>query len=427
MKKFHLLILITFLSINVFGQTKIIKAKGFLNVQTGQLVEPATLVIEDNIISEINPELLPNNAEIIDLKDKILLPGLMDMHVHLDMDFIKNYQFQAVTESGSNAVLRGAKNARKTLMAGFTTVRNIGQTHPTKELIGVSLAEASYADWIAAPRIIPCGHMIGITGGHADIAMMGGFAEGVFDLGVENGMINGTDDALKATRYQIKYGAKAIKIMATAGVLSLEESIGAQQMTDEEMKTVVDEAHRHHITVGAHAHGPEGIIEANKAGVNSIEHGSLLNEEAITLMKERGTFLVPTTGLVDIISNSYDNMDPRLVKKAKTILPKAKESVKSAIESGVNIALGTDAPLIPHGENIAELFAMMDRGMSAIQAMQSATINPAKLLDLKNLGEIKTNYLADIIAVVENPIENIKTLENVKFVMKNGKIYKSEN
>ena len=424
MKKIQVLSFFIFITIHLFGQTKVIISKGFLDVRNGLLIEPAVLIIEGDIISAINPESLPIDAEIIDLKDKILLPGLMDMHVHLDMDFIQNYQFASVTESGSDAVLRGAKNAKKTLMAGFTTVRNIGQTHPTKELIGVSLANASDAGWIEAPRIIPCGHMIGITGGHADIAMMGGFAEGVFDLGIENGMINGKDDALKATRYQIKYGAKAIKIMATAGVLSLEESIGAQQMTDEEMKTVIEEAHRHHITVGAHAHGTEGIIAAVKAGVNSIEHGSLLNDEAIALMKERGTFLVPTTGLVDIITRGYDNMDKRLVKKAKTILPKAKEGVKKAVKSGVNIALGTDAPLIPHGENIEELFAMMDRGMTATQAIQSATINSSKLLKLKDRGEIKIGLLADIIGVDENPLENVKTLSKVKFVMKGGKVYK---
>ncbi|WP_298236804.1 amidohydrolase family protein [uncultured Algibacter sp.] len=427
MKKSPFLILILFITINLFGQTKIIKAKAFLNVRTGQLVEPAILVIENNFISAINPVSLPSNTEIIDLSDKFLLPGLMDMHVHLDLDFIKNYQFLSVTESGSDAVLRGTKNAKKTLMAGFTTIRNIGQTHPTKELIGVSLAKASDAGWIEAPRIIPCGHMIGISGGHADISMMGGFAEGVYDLGYENGMINGKDEALKAVRYQIKYGAKAIKIMATAGVLSLEESIGAQQMTNEEMQIVVEEAHRHGITVGAHAHGTEGIIAAINSGVNSIEHGSLLNDEAIALMKDKGTFLVPTTGLVDKITSGYDKMDIRLVKKAKYILPLAKESVKNAIKSGVNIALGTDAPLIPHGKNIEELFAMMDRGMSEIDAIQSATINAAALLELSDRGELKTGYLADIIAVDDNPLKNINTLATVKFVMKDGVVYKLEN
>ncbi|WP_136479841.1 metal-dependent hydrolase family protein [Cognatitamlana onchidii] len=426
MKKQILVIAIILSLSNVYSQTKILKAKAYLNVESGKLISPAFLVVENNIIAAINPRRLPDEAEIIDLEDKILLPGLLDMHVHLDLDFVKNYQFLPVTENGSKATLRAAKNAKKTLLAGFTTVRNIGQTNPTKELIGVSLAEASEANWIPSPRIIPCGHMIGITGGHADIAMMGNYAEGVFDLGFENGMINGKDEALKAVRYQIKYGAKAIKIMATAGVLSLEESVGAQQMTDDEMKSVIGEAHRHNLTVGAHAHGTEGIIAAIKAGANSIEHGSLLNQESIALMKEHGTYLVPTTGLVDEIIKNYDKMDNRLVKKANYILPKAKESLRLAIESGVKIALGTDAPLIPHGQNIKELYAMMDRGMTAKQAIQSATINAAELLNLQDRGKIKTGYLADIIAVDNNPLENIQTLSTIKFVMKDGQVFKLE-
>lgn len=427
MKKLTFLILLLLVCFEIIGQSKIIKAKGYLDVRSGNLIQPAILIVEGELITAINPKSMPKNAETIDLQDKILLPGLMDMHVHLDMDFIRNYQFLPITESASKTALRAAKNAKKTLMAGFTTIRNIGQTHPAKELILVATSEASAEDWIEAPRIIPCGHMIGITGGHADVSMSADYAEGVFDLGFEHGMADGEDDALKAVRYQIKHGAKAIKIMATAGVLSLEESVGAQQMTDAEMRAVIEEAHRHNITVGAHAHGTEGIIAAIKAGVNSIEHGSLLNEEAITLMKQKGTYLVPTTGLADLIEKDYDKMDARLVKKAEFILPKAKESLKKAIQSGVKIALGTDAPLIPHGENIQEMYAMMNRGMPALQAIQSATINGAELLNLKDRGELKLGYLADIIAVDENPLTNIKTLKSVKFVMKGGKVYKLEN
>ena len=427
MKK-HLLFLILFLTIiSIQAQTKLIKADAYLDVRTGKLVKPANLLIENGLIKAINPKALPDNIEVIDLSGKILLPGLMDMHVHLDLDFEANYQYKLVTENASKRTLRGVKNAEKTLLSGFTSVRNIGQVHPSIELIDVALSEASDNKWIAAPRIIPCGHMIGITGGHADLAMMGGFAENVMDLGPLNGIADGPEEVLKATRYQIKHGAKGIKIMATAGVLSLEESVGAQQLTKLEMETIVNEAKRHGVTVGAHAHGTAGIIAAVKAGVTSIEHGSLLNDEAIKLMIEKGTFLVPTTGLFEIIPQGYDKMNPKLVEKAKYIIPLAENSHKNAIKAGVKIALGTDAPLIPHGSNAIELAAMVKRGMTNIDAIRAATINPAEMLNLNDRGEIKEGLLADIIAVDSNPLDKIKTLENVKFVMKDGTIYKNED
>ena len=426
--KRYLLLLLLFLTItSIQAQTKLIKADSYVDVRTGKLIKPANLLIENGFIKSINPHVIPDNIEVIDLSNKILLPGLMDMHVHLDMDFEDNYQFQLVTESASKRTLRGAKNAKKTLLSGFTTVRNIGQVHPSIELIDVALSEASDNEWIVAPRIIPCGHMIGITGGHADLSMMGGFAENVMDLGPQNGIADGQDEVLKATRYQIKHGAKGIKIMATAGVLSLEESVGTQQLTKEEMETIVQEAKRHNVTVAAHAHGTEGIVAAINAGVTSIEHGSLLNDEAIELMIKNGTFLVPTTGLLELIPLGYSKMNPKLVTKAKYIIPMAIKSHEKAIEAGVKIALGTDAPLIPHGSNALELSAMVKRGMTNIDAIRAATINPAEMLNLTDRGEIKEGFLADIIAIDSNPIDNIKTLENVKFVMKGGTIYKNEN
>lgn len=426
--KRYLLILMLFMTItSIQAQIKLVKAESYLDVSTGKMIKPANLLIENGLIKSINPKVVSDTIEVINLSNKILLPGLMDMHVHLDIDFEDNYQYQLVTESASKRTLRGAKNAEKTLLSGFTTVRNIGQVHPTIELIDVALSEASDNEWIVAPRIIPCGHMIGITGGHADLSMMGGFAENVMDLDPKNGIADGTEEVLKATRYQIKHGAKGIKIMATAGVLSLEESVGAQQLTQVEMETIVQEAKRHHVTVGAHAHGTDGIIAAINAGVTSIEHGSLLNDEAIGLMIEKGTFLVPTTGLFELIPLGYDKMNPKLVEKAKYIIPLAKNSHEKAIESGVKIALGTDAPLIPHGRNALELTAMVKRGMTNIEAIRAATINPAEMLNLNDRGEIKEGFLADIIAVDSNPIDNIKTLENVKFVMKGGVVYKNED
>ncbi|MFY0627693.1 MAG: amidohydrolase family protein [Reichenbachiella sp.] len=427
MKQF-LFAFLAFISVtNIQAQSILIKAEAYLDVRSGKIIQPANILIEGDLIKGINLKSIPEDTDTIDLSNKILLPGMMDMHVHLDMNFEKNYQFKMVTDNASKTALRGAQNAKKTLLGGFTTVRNIGQTHPTIELLNVSLAEATDNGWITGPRIIACGHMIGITGGHADPSMMSGLAEEVLVSGPKYGIADGTDEFLKATRYQIKHGAKGIKIMATAGVLSLEESIGAQQMTSEEMETVVAEANRHGITVGAHAHGTEGIMSAVKAGVTSIEHGSLLNKEVIDLMIEKGTFLVPTTGIFNFIPESYDKMKPILVKKAKTIIPEAIKSHEKAVKAGVKIALGTDAPLIPHGRNATELSAMMDRGMTAIDAIRAATINPSEMLDLKDRGEIKEGLLADIIAVESNPLKNIKVLEDVKFVMKGGQVYKLEN
>lgn len=427
MKRYVLVLTLFLTTTSIQAQTKLVKADAYLDVRAGKLVKPANLLIENGLIKSINPKTLSDTIEVIDLSGKIILPGLMDMHVHLDMDFEDNYQYQIVTESASKRTLRGAKNAEKTVLSGFTTVRNIGQGHPTIELIDVALSEASDNEWIVAPRIIPCGHMIGITGGHADLSMMGGFAENVMDLGPQNGIADGPEEALKATRYQIKHGAKGIKIMATAGVLSLEESLGAQQLTKEEMETIVQEANRHDVTVGAHAHGTDGIIAAVNAGVTSIEHGSILTDEAISLMIDKGTFLVPTTGLFELMPLGFDKMNPKLVEKAKHIIPLGLNSHEKAIKAGVKIALGTDAPLIPHGSNALELTAMVKRGMKPLEAIKSATIIPAEMLNLKDRGEIKQGLLADIIAIKTNPLENITSLENVVFVMKGGIVYKNEN
>ncbi|WP_340158965.1 amidohydrolase family protein, partial [uncultured Maribacter sp.] len=311
-----------------------------------------------------------------------------------------------------------------TLMAGFTTIRSIGQLHITPELIDVAVSEASDHGTIAAPRIIPSGHMITISGGHGDISL--GLAEGLVTVGPNDGVINGKYDAIEAVRYQIKHGAKFIKMHATAGVLSMEDAIGAQQLSNEEMKTIVDEAARHHIKVAAHAHGTEGIKEAIKAGVYSIEHGSIIDDEGIQLMKENSVYLVPTRGLATIIEPMIDKMDPVMAGKAEYVMPIAKQNLTKAITADVKIAFGTDTPIIPHGKNAIEFAALIDCGMSTKEAIKTATTNSAEMLGLTDRGELKEGMLADIIAVDTNPIEDISTLEHVKFVMKNGTVYKNE-
>jgi len=399
-----------------------LKAAAYLDVQSGKLIQPAHVWIKDGIIKAINPKSTPKDSIEMDLSDKFLLPGMMDMHTHLDLDYNNGFGDIITDESASKGAIRATKNAEKTLMAGFTTVRNVGQVHLSGELIGVALSEAEQEGWIKSPRIVPAGHMISISGGHGDLSM--GWAESLFEPKPKHGIINGPLDAIEAVRYQIKHGAKVIKIHATAGVLSLEDAVGAQQLSNEEMKTIVEEAHRHHLKVAAHAHGTEGIKAAIRAGVSSIDHGSLLDAEGIRMMKENNVYLVPTTGLVDFIIDGIDNMDAQIAKKAKFILPLAANNLTTAIKQNVKIALGTDSPLIPHGKNAYELSALMDRGMSAIDAIRAATINAAELLGVTDRGQLKEGLLADIIAVDENPLENIKTLESVTFVMKGGTIYK---
>lgn len=402
--------------------TTLIKASGYIDVRSGELIQPANILITNDLITAINPGTVPEGTVEIDLAGKTLLPGLMDMHTHLDLDYNNGFGGIITNESASKGAIRATKNAEKTLMAGFTTVRNVGQVHITGELIGAALSEAEQAGWIKSPRIVPAGHMISIQGGHGDLTL--GLAESIFEPEPKHGIVNGTHDAIEAVRYQIKHGAKVIKIHATAGVMSLEDSVGAQQLSNEEMKAIVEEANRHHTKVAAHAHGTEGIKAAIRAGVASIDHGSLLDAEGMRMMKKNNVFLVPTTGLVDFVMEGIDNQDPKIAAKAKYVLPLAKENLKKAIQAGVKIALGTDSPLIPHGKNAYELSAMMDKGMTALGAIQSATINSAELLGVEDRGEIKVGLLADLIAVDENPLQNIKTMEDVQFVMKGGQVYK---
>lgn len=400
-----------------------IQAKAYLDVTNGELISPAVIVVTNGVIQAINPENIPEESILIDLSEHYLLPGLMDMHTHLDLDYVGNFDAIITQEPATKGALRGAKNAELTLMAGFTTVRNVGALHVTDELIGASLAQAVDAGWIKGPRIIPAGHMITILGGHGDVTQ--GLVPSLLEPNYKMGVVSGADEALKAVRYQIKQGAKVIKMHATSGVLSLEDTVGAQQLSNEEMQVIVDEARRHGYKVAAHAHGTEGIIAAIKAGAASIEHGSMVDKEAIKLMKEKGVYLVPTSGLVDFIFKDLDKMSPITRKKAEETLPIAQENLQKAIKAGVKIALGTDSPLIPHGLNAKELSAMIKHGMSNLEAIQSATLNSADLIGMKDIGEIKTGYKADIIAVDENPMQNIKTLENVRFVMKAGQVYKN--
>jgi imidazolonepropionase-like amidohydrolase len=254
--------------------------------------------------------------------------------------------------------------------------------------------------------------------------MAEGLSEGMLELGPEHGVVSGVDDAIRATRFQIKHGAKVIKIHATAGVMSLEDAVGLQQLSDEEMRAIVAEASRHEIPVAAHAHGTDGIKAAIRAGVSSIEHGSILDDEAIQLMIEAGAFLVPTNGLMDRID--FARLDSRKRAKAEYVEPLADQSLEAAIKAGVKVALGTDAPLIPHGQNAYEIVAMTKRGMSPAEAIRSATIVAAELTRIEKLGEIREGWHADIIGVDSNPLEDVAALQTVSFVMKGGRVFRND-
>jgi len=391
----------------------VIRAARLLDVERGEIVPDAVVIVEGDRIAAVNPDALPAGADTIDLGDVTLLPGLIDAHTHLTMDLEGDWVHRGVTSTPAEAALRGARNARQTLEAGFTTVRDVGASG----FADVALARAVVTGWIEGPRIVPAGHALGITGGHCDET---GYAPEVLEKDWRAGVADGVDEVVKAVRYQIKHGAKVIKVCATAGVLSHEASVGAQQYTEEELRAIVEEAARHDLKVAAHAHGTEGIKAAVRAGVASIEHGSLLDDEAISMMKERGTWLVPTTYLVGRID--LDALPTGIRAKAEGVLPLAVESLRRAVAAGVPIAFGTDAAVFPHGENAGEFAALVDRGMAPLAAIRAATLNAADLLEVDDRAVIAPGRLADLIAVPGNPLEEVRVLEDVRFVMLGGKV-----
>ena len=397
------------------AQDTVLRAARMLDVDSGEISGPVSLLISGDRITAINPNRTPSDATVVDLGDVTLLPGLMDMHTHLTFDLEGEWVHRDVTETAIDSGLRGVRNAKRTLMAGFTTVRNVG----AGGFAAVSLHKAIEQGFFPGPRIISAGHSLGITGGHCDAT---GYQPGVMEKDWRHGIADGRDEVLKAVRYQIKHGAKVIKACATAGVLSFEGPVGAQQYHQDELEAIVEEAALHGIKVAGHAHGSEGILAAVKAGFASIEHGSMLTDEIINEMKARGTYLVPTTYLVGAID--MDNLPAPIRAKAEFILPRAVASLQKAIREGVNIAFGTDAAVIPHGDNGKEFAALVDRGMTPLQAIQSATINAADLLGVEDRGRLKAGLLADIVAVPGNPLDDVTALENVSFVMKGGMVYK---
>jgi imidazolonepropionase-like amidohydrolase len=291
-------------------------------------------------------------------------------------------------------------------------------------LLDVALGKAIDAGWIEGPRVIPAGHAITPTGGHLDPTMFQALAPHVLPLTVEEGIANGVSQVRQAVRYQIKYGAQVIKVCASGGVMSHTGPAGAQQYSDEELVAIADEAHRAGLKVAAHAHGDDGIRACIRAGIDCIEHGSLATDETIASMVEHGTFLVATTYLTDAMDVSH--AAPELQAKAAEVFPRSRETISKAIAAGVKIACGTDAPAIPHGRNAKELAALVDRGMTPLQAIRAATLTSADLIGVDDRGRLEAGLLADIIAVPGDPLADITVTQQVCFVMKGGQVYRNE-
>jgi imidazolonepropionase-like amidohydrolase len=404
-----------------------LRAARVLHVETGETAEPGLVTVEGDRITGVGSGVAAGaGGDVIDLGDVTLLPGLMDMEVNLLMGGRgETGVLSHVQDDPPLRMLRAVGNARRTLRSGFTTVRNLGLFVKTGGyLLDVALAKAIDAGWIDGPRIVPAGHAISPTGGHLDPTMFTAYAPGIMPLSLEEGIANGVDEVRKAVRYQIKHGAQLIKVCASGGVMSHTGTPGAQHYSDEELRAIVDEAHRRGLKVAAHTHGAAAVRAAVEAGIDCIEHGFLLDDDTIALMAERGTFLVPTTALTEGMDLS--GAAPELRAKAAEVFPLAQTVVARAVKAGVRIAVGTDAPAIPHGRGAHELIALVKRGMTPLETLRAATVNAAELIGADDRGRIAEGLLADLVAVPGNPLDDISVTADVRFVMKGGKVFRND-
>ena len=406
---------------------RLLRAARYLDVDAGRLVEPGEILVEGDRITALAPATVPGDAIVVDLGDVTLLPGLMDMEVNL---FLGGPDHRSplipVQEDPAVRTLRAVANAGRTLRAGFTTVRNLGLFVQTGGiLLDVALKKAIDLGWVDGPRVVPAGHAIAPTGGHLDPTMFQAFAPHVLPLTVEEGLANGVDEVRKAVRYQIKYGAEVIKVCASNGVMSHTGPAGAQQYSNEELRAICDEAHRAGRKVAAHCMGDFAVRNAIEAGIDCIEHGFLAGEQTLRLMLERGSFLVSTTSITDGMA-VLETADPALQAKAADVFPRSQATTSTAIELGLRVACGTDAPAIPHGRNARELHALVARGMSPLQAIRAATTVATELIDADDRGRLVPGLLADIVAVPGDPLADIDVTQQVRFVMKGGQVYRHD-
>jgi len=387
----------------------------------------AVVVVTDNSIVAVGPAssvTIPADAKVIDLGNVTLLPGFIDAHTHLVGRVLGDPEgdMAPARDFESFAAILSVQNARATLMAGFTSVRNVGASGRFDDM---ALRKAINEGWTPGPRMETAGHALGIRGGHCD---SNGFRPGLMDKGIEDGIADGVEQIRAAVRYQIKYGADVIKTCATGGVLSEGDAVGATQYSFEELKALVEEANKLDRKVAAHAHGTEGIKLAVRAGVTSIEHGSFLDEEGVRLMKEHGTFLVPTLSAAETVERAAKSgvLKGLRAEKAFAAAAAIRKSIRMAVANKVQIALGTDAGVVPHGTNAHEFALMVEwGGMSNMDSIVAGTMNGAKLLGWdKHVGSLQPGKWADIVAVSGDPLADIRAMQNVVFVMKNGVVYK---
>jgi imidazolonepropionase-like amidohydrolase len=410
------------------------EGKGVVALRAARLIDGtgapplnnAIVIIANNkisVVGDANSVRIPSGVKVIDLGNVTLLPGFIDAHTHLIGRVLGDPEgdLAAVRDFDSFGAILGVLHARDTLLAGFTSVRNVGASGAFDDM---ALRKAINEGWTIGPRMETAGHAIGITGGHCD---ENGFRPGVIQLGPIDGVADGPEQIRQAVRLQIKYGADVIKTCATGGVLSEGDAVGATQYSFEELKALVDEANKLDRKVAAHAHGTEGIKLAVRAGVSSIEHGSFLDEEGARMMAERGTFLVPTLMAGEAVERAAKNGVLKGLRAEKALAAAAamRRGIKIAIANKVQIALGTDAGVVPHGTNAREFVLLVEwGGMSPMDSIIAGTMNGAKLLGWdKNLGSLTPGKWADIVAVSGDPLKDIHNMEKVVFVMKNGVVY----
>ncbi|MFC4690997.1 amidohydrolase family protein [Dokdonia genika] len=418
------LLLACLVSMTTFAQETLLHCGKIIDTQNGKVLKEQTITVLGNQIVSVEKGYASakSGQKVIDLKTKTVMPGFIDMHVHIEGETNPKQYLETFTKNEADIAFTAAEIAERTLLSGFTTVRDLGGSG-----VNVSLRNAINSGTTRGPRIYTAEKAIGTTGGHADPT--NGFKKvNMGDPGPAQGVINSVDDARKAVRQRYKNGADLIKITATGGVLSVSKNGDNPQFRQEEVDEIVRTAKEYGMHVAAHAHGKEGMQRAIKAGVRTIEHGSFMDEETVQLMKKHNTYLVPTLSAGKYVAAKakvkgyYPDIIIPKIEKVNTTL---KKTFTMVAKSGVNIAFGTDAGVFPHGENAKEFRYMVDYGWSPMFSIQSATITNGKLLDMEGkLGVLAPGYLADIIATDDDPTQNIATTESVSFVMKDGLIYK---
>ena len=425
-------VLVVFFCLGIAAQAAdqliVLKAARLFDGKSNAFVQNAVVIVQGDKIVDAGSNLpIPSGAEIIDLGDATLSPGFMDAHTHLTADFSGNYnerRLQQLDLNVSEQAIRATGFVRATVEAGFTTVRDLGSRFvASHEFVDVALRNTINKGVIVGPRMLVATKGIGATGGHFDPT--NGFRDFLFgrESDYTDGIANGPDEIRKAVRFEVKNGADVIKAAVSGGVLSLGDEVDTPQLTPPEMAALVDESHRLRKKVAVHCHGDQAAREAIEAGVDSIEHGSFMKPETLSMMKKKGTFLTPTLMASEWIMGKLDNYPPALQAKAKAATAARSEMFRNALKIGVKISFGTDAAVYPHGQNAKEFKLMVDLGMSAIDALKSATANDAELLGIaQKVGTLEKGKLADVIAMPGDPTSDITATERVTFVMKEGKI-----